>query len=76
MQEGPEEIKLYASLDLFGHSLCPRFLDQDGNGWISHDELRTAMTTQGDKMDDAEFERVINELDADRDGKIYYEGNS
>ncbi|GFS18246.1 calmodulin [Elysia marginata] len=50
-----------------------KFLDQDGNGWISHEELRTALTTRGDKLDEAEFERIINELDADKDGKIYYE---
>ena len=52
-----------------------RFLDQDGNGWISHDELRTALTTKGDKLDEVEFERIISELDVDRDGKIYYEGS-
>ncbi|KAK3736970.1 hypothetical protein RRG08_027837 [Elysia crispata] len=50
-----------------------RFLDQDGNGWISYDELRTALTTKGDKLDEEEFERIISELDVDRDGKIYYE---
>ena len=46
---------------------------QDGNGFISRQELRQVMMNLGEKLLDAEIEYLINDIDIDGDGQINYE---
>ena len=51
-----------------------RVFDKDGDGFISAAELRIVMTSLGEKLTDKEVEDMLNEADANNDGKIDYEG--
>ena len=51
-----------------------KVFDRDGNGYISCTELRQIMASLGERMNDAEFEDLIKEVDTDGDGQINYEG--
>ena len=46
---------------------------QDGNGYISRQELRQVMLNIGEKLLDAEIDYLINDIDIDGDGQINYE---
>nr|KAG5696707.1 hypothetical protein BaRGS_012076 [Batillaria attramentaria] len=48
-------------------------LDKDKNGYITYDELRAAMLEKGEPLDEKEFQKVIDQLDVNHDGKIEYE---
>ncbi|PWZ53457.1 putative histone H2A variant 3 [Zea mays] len=48
-------------------------LDKDQNGFISPVELRTVMTSLGEKMTDEEVEQMIREADTDGDGQVNYD---
>ena len=48
--------------------------DRDGNGFISHTELRHVMTSIGEKLTDDEVDEMMQEADIDGDGQINYEG--
>jgi hypothetical protein len=50
--------------------------DQDGNGFIDKDELRTVLCGNGRFMSEAEVEVLFHEVDVDGDGKLTYEGNT
>jgi calmodulin len=50
-----------------------RVFDKDGNGHISAVELRTVMTTLGEKLTDDEVDEMIHEADLDGDGQVNYE---
>mmetsp|Transcript_140756 Transcript_140756/g.341980 ORF Transcript_140756/g.341980 Transcript_140756/m.341980 type:complete len:176 (+) Transcript_140756:290-817(+) len=50
-----------------------RVLDEDGNGYISSEELRNIMENLGEKLTDEEITDIINEADIDGDGQIDYE---
>ncbi|XP_063712872.1 calmodulin-A-like [Symsagittifera roscoffensis] len=50
-----------------------RVFDKDGSGTISAAELRTVMTTLGEKLTDEEVDEMIQEADIDGDGEINYE---
>jgi len=50
-----------------------RVFDKDGNGHISANELRTVMTTLGEKLTDEEVDEMIFEADLDGDGQVNYE---
>jgi len=50
-----------------------RVFDKDGNGHISASELRTVMTTLGEKLTDEEVDEMIFEADLDGDGQVNYE---
>lgn len=50
-----------------------RVFDKDGNGHISAIELRTVMTTLGEKLTDEEVDEMIHEADLDGDGQVNYE---
>ena len=49
--------------------------DRDGNGLISAQELRYAMTNMGEKLSDEEVDEMIKTADIDGDGQINYQGN-
>ena len=51
-----------------------RHFDKDGNGYISADELRRAMTNSGERMSDEEVDEMIRDADLDGDGFINYGG--
>ena len=46
---------------------------QDGNGFISRQELRQVMMNLGEKLLEEEIEYLINDIDMDGDGQINYE---
>ena len=46
---------------------------QDGNGFISRQELRQVMMNLGEKLLEEEIEYLINDIDIDGDGQINYE---
>jgi len=58
------EAEMKAAFDVF---------DSDHCGFISADELKTVMSTIGEKLTDSEFEEIIKEADTNCDGKISYE---
>lgn len=47
--------------------------DKDHNGFLDRNELKTIMTTFGEKMTDHEAEEMMKEADVNGDGKINYE---
>ncbi|KAJ8653548.1 hypothetical protein O0I10_010787 [Lichtheimia ornata] len=49
-----------------------RVFDKDGDGFISIDELRQVMASFGEKLSSQELDQMIQEADADGDGKINY----
>ena len=53
-----------------------QLLDRDGNGYIDYDELRAVLLDKGETLTEEEFQRVIEELDANKDGRIEYEGEA
>ena len=46
---------------------------QDGNGFISRQELRCVMMNLGEKLLEEEIDYLINDIDIDGDGQINYE---
>ncbi|XP_075240708.1 neo-calmodulin-like isoform X2 [Convolutriloba macropyga] len=46
------------------------FFDVNRDGFISADELKKAMTENGDTMSDEEVQEMLDELDIDNDNKI------
>lgn len=50
-----------------------RVFDKDGNGLVSHSELRHVLFNIGEKLSDEEIEEMINDADIDGDGSINYE---
>ncbi|KAL8462702.1 hypothetical protein ACS0TY_032841 [Phlomoides rotata] len=49
-----------------------QFFDKDSSGYITRDELKTAMK-EYDMGDEATIEEIISEVDTDNDGRINYE---
>ncbi|KAH9507180.1 putative N-acetyltransferase 8B [Bulinus truncatus] len=49
-----------------------RVFDKDGNGFITTDELRLAMTSMGEKMSEKEVDQMIREADRNGDGRVDY----
>ncbi|XP_067678813.1 EF-hand calcium-binding domain-containing protein 7-like isoform X3 [Haliotis asinina] len=50
-----------------------RKIDINGDGYISLDELFRMLTTRGEKMTRDEVQRMIDEVDENRDGRLDYE---
>lgn len=48
--------------------------DKDGNGYISLDELKSAMEIMDESITDQQLTEIFRMADSDRDGKICYEG--
>ena len=46
--------------------------DKNGDGYLSHAELKEALHKMGEKFTDEEIEHLIREADLDRDGEINY----
>lgn len=51
-----------------------RVFDRDGNGFISRDELQTAMEMIGEPLNETQLTQLLAIADLDQDGKINYEG--
>ncbi|KAM3620299.1 uncharacterized protein V6R79_021254 [Siganus canaliculatus] len=49
-----------------------RKMDADGDGFLSQDELETALTSRGEKMSAEEVKAVFSLLHVDKDGKLDY----
>ncbi|XP_075246418.1 neo-calmodulin-like isoform X2 [Convolutriloba macropyga] len=47
-------------------------MDEDGNGFVTLEELKEAMVKFGQPMDDKELETLVQTADANKDGKIDY----
>ena len=50
-----------------------KIFDLDGDGFITHDELRHMMTGMGEKLTHSEVDEIIKQADQDGDGKINLE---
>ncbi|CAB3365599.1 Hypothetical predicted protein [Cloeon dipterum] len=50
-----------------------RVFDKDSNGFITRDELRTAMEIIGEPVTEKELSEMLSIADIDRDGRINYE---
>ena len=48
--------------------------DRDCDGYLSHRELKLAMSNFGERMTDEEVDAMIVEADLDGDGKVSYDG--
>jgi Ca2+-binding EF-hand superfamily protein len=46
------------------------FISQDGDGFISGEELRSVMLNLGEKLTMEEIDEMIREADIDGDGKV------
>ncbi|XP_054160484.1 calcium-binding protein E63-1-like [Oppia nitens] len=47
--------------------------DSDKNGFITRDELKSAMQLIGETITDRDLDQLLNATDIDKDGKINYE---
>ncbi|XP_055700923.1 calcium-binding protein E63-1 isoform X3 [Phlebotomus papatasi] len=50
-----------------------RVFDRDGNGYITRDELQTAMDMIGENVTEAQLTEMLALADLDKDGRINYE---
>lgn len=48
-----------------------KVFDQDGNGFITAEELRNVMTNLGERLTDEEVKEMIREADQDGDGVLF-----
>lgn len=55
-------------------NLSSRVFDKDGNGFISLDELKSAMEIIDETITEEQLTDIFKMADTDRDGKICYEG--
>ena len=53
-----------------------RVFDQDGDGFISAEELKFLMCNLGEKLTQEEVNEMIAEADTDGDGQVNYQGNT
>ena len=50
-------------------------LDKDGNGYIDYEEPRSVLQEKGEApLTEEEFQKLVEEIDVNQDGKIDYEG--
>lgn len=47
--------------------------DRDRNGYITRDELKSAMQVMGETLSERDLDELLRTTDHDRDGKINYE---
>lgn len=48
--------------------------DRDNNGYITRDELKTAMDMIGENVTESQLSEMLALADLDKDGRINYEG--
>ena len=53
-----------------------KLFDRDHNGTISSAELRHVITHFGEKLSSREIEEIMQEVEADANGFVNYEGNA
>lgn len=53
-----------------------RVFDRDGNGYITRDELQTAMEVIQENVTENQVSEMLALADLDKDGQINYEGNN
>lgn len=53
-----------------------RVFDLNNDGYISKDELKTAMETIREPLTDQQLNELISYADIDKDGRINYEGKN
>ncbi|XP_064626474.1 neo-calmodulin-like [Lineus longissimus] len=51
---------------------CFKYFDRNGNGYITASELKTVMTSVGERLTQAEADEMIREADLDMDGQVNY----
>ena len=51
-----------------------KVFDKDGNGCITRDELKRAMISLGEELNDQEIDKMFKAADINNDGKINYDG--
>lgn len=49
-------------------------LDVDGDGCITRSELRVAFQRMGHSLTDADIKAIYNQVDANKDGRINFDG--
>lgn len=47
--------------------------DQDHNGFITRDELRSGLAIMGENLSESDIDDLLNLADVDKDGQINYE---
>jgi len=50
-----------------------RIFDKDGNGFITHAELKHVMNNLGERLSDADVDQMIAEADIDSNGNVNYQ---
>ncbi|CAL4086591.1 unnamed protein product, partial [Meganyctiphanes norvegica] len=50
-----------------------REFDQDGNGYITAEELKKVLASSGEIVTDEKVEEMIQDFDIDGDGRVSYE---
>ena len=50
-----------------------KVFDKNGDGYLSHAEMRHVMGNLGEKLTDEEVEEMVAEADVDGDGSVNYE---
>ncbi|XP_043699086.1 probable calcium-binding protein CML13 [Telopea speciosissima] len=70
-----ELMKKHMKLEPFDCQLRDAFkvIDKESTGYVSVSELRHILTSIGEKLDAAEFDEWIREVDVGSDGRIKYE---
>ncbi|PIA50031.1 hypothetical protein AQUCO_01300634v1 [Aquilegia coerulea] len=68
-------MRKHMKLEPFDRQLRDAFkvLDKESTGFVSVSDLRHILTSIGEKLDPAEFDEWIREVDVGSDGKIRYE---
>lgn len=61
-------------LFFFALQFIYRVFDRDGNGFITRDELQTAMEMIGEPLTETQLTQLLAIADLDQDGRIDYEG--
>ena len=53
-----------------------KVFDRNGDGFISPEELKTAMTNLGENLTNREYNRLFKQADLNKDGQLDYKGEA
>lgn len=67
---------IFKSIEIVHYRFNCRVFDRDGNGFITRDELQTAMEMMQETVTEHQVNEMLQLADLDKDGKINYEGRS